>query len=76
MPDSHLMPPYASLIFGGFLLFLAVVGTCTGEAWARYGRVVYRAEEPEQFWEVIATEYIGAACLIGYFLYKVYGPQN
>ena len=72
MPDSHLRPPYGLLLFGAFLLLLAVVGICTGEALARFG-VVYRAEKPKQFWELIATYLIGGACLIGYFLYKVYG---
>jgi hypothetical protein len=48
-PDSPVRPPYGLLIFGVFSLFLAVVGTFTGEAWARFGRVVYRAKDPKQF---------------------------
>ena len=65
-------PPYALFIFGVFSLLLAVVGTCTGEAWARFGRVVYRDKEPKEFWSLIAIYYLGGVCLIAYFLYKVY----
>jgi hypothetical protein len=70
MPDSDL-GLYVFLIFGVFSLFLAVAGTCTGEAWARYGRVVYRAKEPKQFWRLVAVYYLGGVCLIGYFLSKL-----
>jgi hypothetical protein len=55
------------------LLCLGVGGTCTGEAWAYFGRVVYRDEEPKQFWRLVASHYLGGLFLIGYFLYKVYG---
>jgi hypothetical protein len=68
---SDLRPMYGWLLFGVFSLFLAVVGTCTGEAWARFGRVVYRAKEPKQFWRLVAMYYLGGVCFIGYFLYKV-----
>jgi hypothetical protein len=37
------------LIGGAFFLFLAVVGTLTGEALAR-GGMVYCDEEPKTFW--------------------------
>jgi hypothetical protein len=67
---SDLRPPYGLLIFGVFSLFLAVVGTCTGAAWARSGRVVYRAKEPKQFWSLVAMYYLGGLCFVGYFLYK------
>ena len=62
-------PMYGLLLFGVFSLFLAVAGTCTGEAWARFGRVVYRAKEPKQFWRLVAMYYLGGVCFIGYFLY-------
>jgi hypothetical protein len=74
--DSNLRPPYGLLIFGVFSFFLAVSGTCTGEAWARFGRVVYRAKEPKKFWRLVSVYYLGGVCLIGYFLYKVYGLSN
>jgi hypothetical protein len=48
-------PMYGFLLFGVVSLFLAVTGTCTGEAWARFGRAVYRAKEPKQFWRLVAT---------------------
>jgi len=70
---SHSSPPYGLLFFGLFLLFFAVAGTFTGEAFARFGRVVYRAKESKQFWWLIAFEYLAGVCLIGYFLYKAYG---
>ncbi len=60
--------PYGSLAFGVFLLLLALAGTLTGEAWARWG-VVYRAEEPREFWLLIAMDCLGGFVLIGYFLY-------
>jgi len=60
--------PYGLLIFGVFFLFLAGAGTLTGEALAR-GGVVYRTEEPKEFWWVIAIECLGGVGLIGYFLY-------
>jgi|HubBroStandDraft_1064217.scaffolds.fasta_scaffold933498_1 hypothetical protein len=73
MPHSDLSPPYGLLIFGVFSLFLAVRGTCTGEAWAFLGRVVYRDEKPKQFWRLVAMYYLGGVYFIGHFLYKVYG---
>jgi len=78
MPDlpSLLEPPYIFLILGVITLCVGVVSTCTGETWARYGRVIYRAEEPRQFWQAVATCYIGGVCFIGYFLYQVYSHSN
>jgi len=64
LTEPYLRPPYVLLIFGVFSLILAVVGTCTGEAWARYGRVVYRAKEPKQVWQLVAIYYIGTVCFI------------
>jgi hypothetical protein len=74
--DSDPKPPYAMLAFGGFSFFLAVIGTCTGRAWARFGRVVDRAKEPKQFWSLVAMYYLGGLCLVGYFLLMAYGPSN
>jgi hypothetical protein len=72
MPYSHAEPPYGLLAFGVFSLLMALAGTCTGEAWARFGQRVYRAKEPKEFWWLIAMEYLAGVGLIGYFLYKVY----
>jgi hypothetical protein len=55
------------LIGGGFFLFLAVVGTLTGEALAR-GGMVYRDEEPKKFWRLIAIQCLGGVFLIGLYL--------
>jgi hypothetical protein len=70
MPDIRWA--YASLIFGAFGLFLAVVGMRTGETWTRYGRVVRRANQPIQFWCSVGTCYLVGIGFITYFLYKVY----
>jgi hypothetical protein len=51
------------LIGGGFFLFLATVGALTGEALSR-GGMIYRDEEPKEFWWVIAIECIGGFFLI------------
>jgi len=76
MPNSDQSPPYGLLIFGVVSLLLAVVGTCTGEAWARFGLVVYRAKERKQFWWLIAAYYLGGVCFVGYFLYQVLASSN
>ena len=65
--DRH--PGYGLLLFGIFSLFMAVAGTCTGEAWAGLGRMVYRAEKPKEFWRLVTMYYLGGVCFIGYFLY-------
>jgi hypothetical protein len=78
MPDLHslLRPPYIFLILGIISLSVGVISTCTGVTWARYGRVIYRAQEPKQFWCDVAVCYLGGVWFIGYFLYKVYGLSN
>lgn len=71
MLGSFLPPPYGLLIFGVISSVLAVAGTCTGETWANFGRVVRRVEKPKQFWCLVAMYYVGGVCFIGYFVYKV-----
>lgn len=67
------MGPYFYLILGIIFLAVGAVSTCTGVVWARFGRVIYRAKQPKEFWEdVVACDLIGL-CFIGYFLYQVYG---
>jgi hypothetical protein len=51
------------LIGGGFFLFLAIVGALTGDALSR-GGMIYRDEEPKEFWWVIAIECIGGFFMI------------
>ena len=70
--NSLLNPKFICLIPGVIFLISAVVSTCTGVSWARYGRVIHRAEEPMQFWEDVVSCYLIGICFIGYFLYKVY----
>jgi hypothetical protein len=57
MPNSDVGPSYGFLAAAVLLLGLAVVGTCTGEVWARFGLRVYRTEAPTDFWTTIAIYY-------------------
>lgn len=66
-----LRPPYIFLILGSAFVCMGVISTFTGEAWSTFGRVVYRAKEPNQFWWAVVVDCLGGAVLIGYFLYKV-----
>ena len=76
MTGSGSTPPYGLLAFGIASLLMAVGGTCTGEAWARFASPVYRAEEPKKFWRLVAAYYVGGIVFVGYFLYKVYTHLN
>ena len=76
MLDSFATGPFGLLFFGLFLILLGAVGTTTGEAWARFGRVICRDKQPRQFWGLIAVDYLGGVFLIGYYLYKVHGLSN
>ncbi len=73
MPDMHtvLRPPYIFLVLGCISMSVGVISTCSGETWARYGRVIRRDKEPKQFWEDVVASYLIGVCFIGYFLYKV-----
>lgn len=68
--DSQL-PTSSLLILGGTSFCAAVVWTCIGKARTRSGWV-YRAQEPNVFWLVVATYYIGAVLFVGLYLYE--GP--
>jgi RsiW-degrading membrane proteinase PrsW (M82 family) len=63
---------YFYLILGIISLSAGVVSTCTGVAWARFGRVIYRSKQPKEFWEDVVACYLIGVCFIGYFLYQVY----
>ena len=54
------------LIAGGFFVFLAVIGTFTGETLAR--GVVRRAEDPKGFWWGVALYYFFGAIFIALYL--------
>ena len=73
MPAMHsqLSSPYIFLFLGVISFSVGVISTCTGVTWVRFGRVIYRAKEPKQFWEDVATSYIIAVCFFGYFLYVI-----
>ena len=72
--DPLLRPPLIYLVLGVITLSVAVVSTCTGKTWGRFGGWVwvYRAKEPNEFWWVVAIYYLGSVLFIGIFLYKVY----
>ena len=74
-PDSHslLRGPYFYLILGIISLSVGIVSTCTGVVWARFGRVIYRAKQPKEFWEDVVACYLIGLCFVGYFLYQVHG---
>jgi hypothetical protein len=74
MPDLLwlLTPPYIFLMLGVISLSVGIVSTYTGVTWARFGRVIYRAKEPTDFWWDVATCCLIGVCFIGYFLYKVH----
>jgi hypothetical protein len=78
MPDlsSLLRPPYIFLILGVISFSGAVVSTCTGKTRTRYRSSIYRAQEPSEFWQVVAMYYLGAVLFVGLFLYRAYGLSN
>jgi hypothetical protein len=76
MTDSGSKLLLGPFFLGIFFILLALAGTYSGEAWARNGQVVSRAEKPKQFWSLVAGYYVGGAGLIGYSLYQVYGLPN
>jgi len=70
--DSQISSPYYFLIVGLISFSAAVVSTCAGKTYGRYGRgLASRAKEPTDFWWTVAIYYIGGVCFIGYFLYRV-----
>jgi hypothetical protein len=56
------------LIAGGLFLFLAVIGTFTGETLVRFQGVVRRAEDPKGFWWDVALYYFFGAIFIALYL--------
>ena len=70
---SLLRPPYIFLVLGVIFLFVGVVSTCTGVSWARFGRVIYRDKEPNEFWWDVGVSYLGGVFFIGVFIYRLYG---
>jgi len=79
MPDWYsrqIESPYYFLILGVILFSAAVVWTYIGKAKTRFSGWVYRAEEPTQFWWVVAIYYLGSVLFIGISLLKVFGPSS
>ena len=60
------MAPVGNLLFGLFMLLIAVIGNFTGKA---YGKgVANRTDDPAKYWVTLAIEYLGAAFFIGYWI--------
>jgi hypothetical protein len=75
--NSQISSPYYYLIVGVISFSAAVISTWTGKTYGKYGHgLASRAKEPTDFWWTVTIYYIGGACFIGYFLYKVYGHAN
>ena len=74
---SQINSPYYFLIVGVISFSAAVISTCTGKTYGKYGHgLASRAKQPTDFWWTVAIYYIGGVCFIGYFLWKVYRPAN
>jgi hypothetical protein len=59
------------LILGFALLFAAVVSVCTGKTF--YRGLVYRAQDPSEFWWLVAISFLGGVLFVGMFLYGSWG---
>ena len=69
-PDLHklISPPYIYIIIGLIFFSNGLISTCIGKVSARF-HWVYRAEEPKQFWWLVAMNYLAGLGFIGYFMY-------
>jgi hypothetical protein len=66
-PESWNKPwPFGVLLFGLFLVLLAVIGTFTGKAYSK-GRPTDRAKDPVNYWMTLSVEYLCGAFLIWYW---------
>jgi len=71
-----LRPPYSLLIVAAIFLVFGVAATITGESRSRWGRVISRAKNPEEFWQDVTTFYLCGFLLIADYVYKAYGLSN
>jgi hypothetical protein len=69
--SSLVNSPRWFLIVGAVFLIKGTISTFAGQAWARFGSVVYRDKTPKEFWWMIVTDYAIAIGLIGLFLFLV-----
>jgi len=70
---SDLGTPYGLLVVGIILLVFGVNATITGESRSRFGRVVSRAKDPDEFWQDVTMFYLGGVLLIAYYVHEAYG---
>jgi hypothetical protein len=71
---SFLDGPYAYLGIGIAFLSAGLVWTYTGEVWTNFGRVVYRAEQPKEFWVAVIAFYLIGALFTASFVFQIYSP--
>jgi hypothetical protein len=60
-----------NLLFGLFILLLAVIGTVTGKVYAK--GAANRTDDPAQYWVTLVIEYLGAAFFIGGWIIAKFG---
>ncbi len=58
------------LLIGILLLVATAVFTLSGETFERFGRIVYRAEQPKRFWWDVVLYFLGGLFFIGLYLYQ------
>lgn len=74
MPDSVLLlnQKFIYFLLGAIFLIAAVVSMCTGKTIARYKGLVYRANEPNDFWGVVAIYFFGGIICVGIYLHSAF----
>jgi hypothetical protein len=63
--------PVGWLIFGLVFFGLAVGGVLTGETLARFRGVIYRANDPKEFWEAIVANFLLGILLMWSYAYNI-----
>ena len=58
------------LLIGIVLLVATAAFAISGEAFERFGRIAYRAEEPKRFWWDVVLCFLAGLFFIGLYLYK------
>ena len=78
MRDLHSLQrqPGIYLILAVISFSAAAVWTYIGKAWTRFYGWVNRAEEPTDFWWVVAVYFLGGVLFIGVFMYEGYALSH
>ena len=70
--DALFNPKFPYFIIGVIFLTAAVVSTCAGKTIARYRGWIYRAKEPNEFWQAVVIYYLAAVFGIVMYLRSVF----